>query len=265
MATTKIVSPAEFREARINLLTKEKEASRAYDALIAQRRQLPVVEVTKPYTFSTLDNNNNNNDAKPQQTVTVTLQDLFAGRRQLIIYHFMFSPSAEAGCSSCSLVADSLPPLEHLHSHSTSLVVVSRAPMEKIAAYKKRLGWSFPWVSSYDSDFSFDMHVSMDESRVPIEYNYRDKAELLQTGHDFRTSGEQQGVSVFYRGGYGFGEQGKVYHTYSAYARGVEPLVNTMALLDMTPLGRQDGEIKGEGLGYRRRDEYSEKELQGLH
>jgi len=257
MAAVPVVSPAEYRSARLDLLTKEKEATRARDALAAERRKLPIVEVTKSYTFT---------GAGPDGAKkTVSLSDLFEGRRQLIIYHFMFEPSSEVGCSSCTLTGDSFPPLEHLHSRSTTFVVVSRAPIEKLEAYKKRMGWTFPWVSSHDSDFNYDMHVTEDEAVRPVEYNFKSKEDLEKAGQDFFGRGEQPGTSVFYRGDGKIGEVGKIYHTYSTYARGGEHIVNTFSWLDMTPLGRQDGETGYEGLGFRRRDEYTEEDLKGLH
>jgi predicted dithiol-disulfide oxidoreductase (DUF899 family) len=252
-----VVSPAEYRSARLSLLAKEKEATRARDSLSTERRKLPMVEVTKPYTFTGMGPGSGKK--------TLTLSDLFFGRRQLIIYHFMFDPKWDAGCSSCSLLGDSIPPLEHLNARSTTFVAVSRAPIEKIAAYKKRMGWTFPWVSSYDSDFNYDMHVTENEAVHPVEYNFRNKEELAKRGQDFFARGEQPGTSVFYRGDGKIGEEGNIYHTYSSYARGGEHLVNTFSWLDMTPLGRQDGESGLEGLGFRRHDEYSEEELKGLH
>ncbi|KAA8642794.1 DUF899 domain-containing protein [Aspergillus tanneri] len=254
MSAVQVVSPAEYRAARLSLLEKEKEATRALDALAAERRQLPIVEVTKSYSFSIIC-------PKDGQRHDIGLSDLFFGRRQLIIYHFMFDPSWEAGCSGCTLMGDSFPPLEHLHSRSTSVVAVSRAPIEKIEKYKKRMGWTFPWVSSYGSDFNYDMHTTQDEAIRPVEYNYKAKDELP----DFLTKGEQPGSSVFYRGDGKIGEVGKIYHTYSTYARGGEHLINTFGWLDMTPLGRQDGESGHPGLGFLRKDEYSQEELKGLH
>lgn len=252
-----VVSPAEYRSARLSLLEKEKEATRVLDTLAAERRKLPAVEITKPYKFTAV--------AKDGEKKTVSLSDLFFGRRQLIIYHFMFDPSWDAGCPSCSVMGDSFPALEHLNSRSTSVVAVSRAPIEKIDAYKKRMGWSFPWVSSYGSDFNYDLHVSQDEAIQTIEYNFRDKDELQKAGQDYFAKGEQPGNSVFYMGDGKTGEQGKIYHTYSTYSRGGEHLINTFGWLDMTPLGRQDGESGHGGLGFRRRDEYTEDELKGLH
>lgn len=253
-----MVDPAEYRAKRLSLLAKEKEATRVNDALAAERRQLPVVELRKPYTFTIIS-------PKDGQKKEVTLLDLFSGRRQLIVYHFMFDPSWEVGCSSCTLLGDSFPTLEHLHSRSTSIVAISRAPVEKIEAYKQRMNWTFPWASSYGSDFNYDMHVTQDESVCEVEYNFKNKDELLKLHQDVFTKGEQPGTSVFYRGDGKIGEVGKIYHTYSTYARGGERLINTFGWLDLTPLGRQDGETGNVGLGFLRKDEYTEAELRGLH
>lgn len=208
----------------------------------------------KTYTFTGIC-------PKDGQKKEGTLLDLFCGRRQLIVYHFMFDPSWEAGCPGCSLVGDSFPALEHLHFRSTSIVVVSRAPIEKIEAYKKRMNWTFPWVSSYGSDFNYDMHVTQDESVREVDYNFKNKDELRKLPQDVFTKGEQPGTSVFYRGDGKIGEVGKIYHTYSTYARGGEHLINTFGWLDLTPLGRQDEEAGPD----RRKDEYTEDELKGLH
>jgi predicted dithiol-disulfide oxidoreductase (DUF899 family) len=162
-------------------------------------------------------------------------------------------------------MGDSFPSLEHLHSRSTSVVVVSRAPVEKLETYKKRMGWTFPWVSSFGSDFNYDMHVTQDEAICEVDYNFKNKGELLKLPEDDFTRGEQPGTSVFYRGDGKVGEEGKVYHTYSTYARGSEHLINTFGWLDLTPLGRQDGETGNDGVGFRRKDEYTEDELRGLH
>lgn len=253
----KIVSPAEYRTARLNLLAKEKEATAMRDALAAERRKLPAVEVTKPYVFT-------GRSASGEET-RLTLADLFEGRRQLVIYHFMFDPSWDTGCSSCSMLADSIPPLEHLHSRSTSFAVVSRAPIDKIERFKARMGWAFPWVSSEGGSFNYDMHVTQDESVGEVEYNFRRKDELLSKGLDFMTTGEWPGTSVFYRGdGERVGEKGKLYHTYSCYARGGEHLITTLSFLDLTPLGRQDAQSGYEGIGFALRDEYTDKDLKGI-
>jgi len=251
MATAKIATPSEHRSARIALLEKEKNLTRARDALAAERRNLPIVEVTKPYTFTALD-------ASGKET-SVTLLDLFGSNRQLIIYHFMFDPAWDAGCSSCSFFADHIPPLDHLASRDTAFLCVSRAPIAKIDAYKKRMGWTFPWVSSHGNDFNFDFHVSQDANIAPVEYNYKNEDEIKAKGLEFQLKGEMPGHSCFVKGGNGVGEEGKVYHTYSSYARGGDGLLGTYMWLDMTFLGRQDGKAT-DSLGFQRRDEYEKRD-----
>jgi predicted dithiol-disulfide oxidoreductase (DUF899 family) len=197
----------------------------------------------------------------------VTLADLFDGRPQLIVYHFMFSPDWDAGCASCSLLGDSVPDLRHLHGHSTTFVAVSRAPIDKINAYKARMGWSFPWVSSSGSSFNYDFGATQDDAVAPVSYNFKTKVELEDRGMAYFARGEQPGHSIFVRGGgvgVGVGDPGKVYHSYSSYARGGEPIINTLTWLDMTPLGRQDGVSGVGGLGFKRHDEYSADDLKGL-
>jgi len=254
MTGVKIVSPSEYLPLRLSLLEAEKKNTRERDALSRQRRTLPVVEVTTDYTFT-------NEDGKK-----VTLAQLFDGRPQLIIYHFMFSPDWDAGCPSCSLFADSIPDLRHLNGHSTTFVAVSRAPIEKVKAYKKRMGWKFPWVSSFETSFNYDFHVTQDEAVAPVLYNWKTKEEMEKRGIGFFAKGEQPGHSVFIIGGdlTGLGDEGKVYHSYSSYARGGDSFINTATWLDMTPLGRQDGVSGVEGLGYKRHDEYTEEDLKGL-
>ncbi|KIW33054.1 hypothetical protein, variant [Cladophialophora immunda] len=254
MANVKIVSQAEYLPLRLSLLESEKENTRARDELARQRRSLPVVEVTTPYTFT-------NEDGKE-----VSLVDLFDGRPQLIIYHLMFSPDWEAACASCSLLGDSVPDLRHLHGHSTTFVAVSRAPIDKIRAYKQRMGWTFPWVSSSGSSFNYDFGATQDEAVRPIQYNFKDKEEMEKRGLAHFARGEQPGHSVFVLGGplTGIGDDGKVYHSYSSYARGGEPIINTFTWLDMTLLGRQDGLSGVGGLGFKRHDEYTAEDLKGL-
>ena len=163
----------------------------------------------------------------------------------------MFPPSAEQGCNSCSTLADHIPHLSHLHSRDTAFAVVSRTPIDKINAFQKRMGWTdrFPWYSSHGGEFNFDFHVSKDAddeygTKVPVEYNYKSKEELEGRGMRFAVAGEQPGLSCFLMGRSGDGgrvKEGQIYHTYSSYARGVEVLLGTYALLDLTHLGRQDG------------------------
>ncbi len=216
-----VVSRDEWLATRKQLLIKEKESTRARDALSAEHRRLPIVKIDKDYVFE-----GPNGPAR--------LFDLFDGRLQLIIYHFMFDPGWHEGCSNCSFLADNIGHLAHLHSRDTSLAVVSRAPLAKIEPFKTRMGWAFPWFSSLGTDFNYDFHVTPDEAVVPIEYNYLDKAALERAGMTWHQGGEQYGLSVFVRDG----EQ--IFHTYSTYARGVDLLLGLYNYLDLTPLGRQE-------------------------
>ena len=225
-----IVSETEWQAARDALLAKEKEATRARDALAAERRRLPRVRIEKEYTFE-----------GPQGEVA--LPELFEGRRQLLLYHFMFGPNQDAGCDGCSMFVDQIGHLAHLHARDTSFAAVSRAPTEKIGAYKERMGWTFPWVSSFRSDFNVEFGVG---PQTPQEGVYQD--------------GETFGLSVFLRDG------DEVYRTYFTSARGVEALGSVWTLLDLTPLGRQE-EWEDSPDGYpqtkpyqwwRRHDEYGE-------
>ncbi len=192
MSVPRVVSPDEWSVARKELLAKEKELTRQRDALNAERRRLPMVKMDKEYTFEGPEG-------------TVGLLDLFAGRRQLIVRHFMFDPSWEDGCQSCSAGAAEIAAglLDHLHTRDTTFVAVSRAPLAKIEAYKERKGWTFPWYSSFGSDFNYDFHVTLDESVAPIEYNYRTRAEHEQGGASGFFEGEQPfeapGQSCFLR------------------------------------------------------------------
>lgn len=221
LALPKVASREEWLAARKQLLAREKELTRHRDAVNAERRRLPMVEIDKAYAF---DGPNG----------TLRLVDLFDGRRQLIVYHFMFDPDWDEGCPNCSLLIDNIGHLAHLRARNTSLVLVSRAPLAKLAAFKARMGWTVPWYSSFGSDFNYDFHVSHDEAVAPVEYNYRDKAELLRKGEDYFTTGESHGLSVFLRDGE------RVFHSYSTYARGADLLVGTYNYLDLTPLGRQE-------------------------
>lgn len=215
-----VVSREEWLEARRALLVKEKEMTRMRDRVNAARLALPWVKVDKDYVF----------DAP---TGAKTLTDLFDGRSQLVIYHFMFGPDWEAGCPGCSFLADHLDgAIVHLNNHDVSFVCVSRAPLDKIEAYKRRMGWHFPWVSSFGSDFNFDYHVSFtreDLAAGPVFYNYRETP--AEQAHD-----ELPGLSSFYRDA-----DGTVFHTYSNYARGGEEMLGTMMILDCAPLGRNEG------------------------
>ena len=196
----RIVSREEWQRARDQLLVKEKAATRARDALAAERRRLPMVRIEKDYAFE-------------GPSGKVRLPDLFEGRRQLIVYHFMFAPDVDgwpsAGCPGCSLVVDNIGHLAHLHARDTSLALVSRAPLVNLESYKQRMGWTLPWVSSAGTDFNEDFGVTTAE-------------------------GENFGLSVF------LCESGAVFSTYFTNARGVEVLLSNFTLLDMTPFGRQE-------------------------
>ena len=227
MSLPEVVSRDEWLVARKRLLAEEKEMTRRRDALNAERRRLPMVEVVKDYVFTGPGGE-------------VSLLDLFEGRRQLIVGHFMFDPSWEDGCPSCSAGADEISDglLEHLHSRETTLAQVSRAPLETIERYKARKGWRFPWYSSYGSDFNYDFQVTMDDSVAPVEYNYRTALEHAQAGTNMFVESEQPfempGTSYFLRDGE------RVFHTYSNFARGAEMTGGSYYFLDLTALGRQE-------------------------
>lgn len=220
MTVPQVVSRDEWLAARLDLLAQEKEATRMQDAVAARRRELPMVRIDKEYTFE-------------GPAGRVRLVDLFEGRRQLIVYHFMFDPSWEDGCTSCSFAVDNVGRLGHLHASDTSFVLVSRAPLTKLEKFQARLGWTIPWYSSAGTDFNYDFHVTNDESVAPVEYNYKDKATLEREGIAFLGEGDAHGLSVFFR------EDDAVFHTYSTYGRGPEALLSTYHYLDLTPLGRQ--------------------------
>src|SRR5262249_13997554 len=196
----RIATPAEWQDARDKLLVKEKAATRLRDALAAERRRLPMVRIEKDYVFE--------GEYGPAH-----LRDLFEGRRQLILYHFMFAPDVpgwpDAGCDGCSWYADNVGNLSHLHARDTSFAVVSRAPLANILAYRKRMGWTFPWLSSADSDFNVDFGMTT-------------------------AAGERSGTSVFLR------DRDTVFRTYFTTGRGDEMLGGFWAFLDLTPLGRQE-------------------------
>jgi predicted dithiol-disulfide oxidoreductase (DUF899 family) len=161
------------------------------------------------------------------------LNALFDGRRQLIVYHFMFDPAWDKGCSGCTGYVDALGDLSMLHDRDTTFVLVSRAPLAKLAAYKAQKEWSVPWFSSFGSDFNYDFHVTLDGNVAPVEYNYRNKAEMEARKGPNLMEGEAHGLSVFFR------LDDDIFHTYSVYARGVESLTDAYSLLDTTPYGRQ--------------------------
>lgn len=220
MTQPRVVSRDEWLAARLELLAKEKELARAQADLDARRRELPMVRLEKEYKLVGPDG-------------PVSLLELFGDRPQLIVYHFMFDPSWDEGCPSCSLLTDNIGHLSHLHENGTSLVLVSRAPLAKIQAFGARMGWTVPWYSSFETDFNYDFHVTNDEAKAPVEYNYKDAATLERENLGYHMSGESPGLSVFLRDG------DTVFHTYSAYARGLDRLLGTYHYLDLTPLGRQ--------------------------
>ncbi|PTM94316.1 DUF899 domain-containing protein [Mycoplana dimorpha] len=229
-----IVSREAWLKARTALLALEKEETRLRDKVRAERLALPWVKVDKAYTFDTPDGKK-------------TLADLFEGRSQLMVYHFMFGPDWQAGCPGCSFVADHIDGmLPHLNHHDVTFVCVSRAPLDRIEAYKKRMGWHFPWVSSYGSDFNFDYHVSFTReelARGTVDYNYRETPS--EQAHD-----ELPGMSAFFKD-----EAGTVYHTYSGYARGGEEILGTLMVLDRAPKGRNE---TGTLSFVKRHDEYED-------
>ena len=224
----------EWLAARHDLLKAEKELTRLNDDLARQRRELPWVRIEKDYVFDTEEGE-------------ATLADLFRGRSQLIVYHFMYGPDWDEGCPSCSGVADGFDETHlHLHNHDVAFTAVSRAPLEKLVAYRERMGWSFPWASSGRTDFNFDFNVSFTEESVATgqTYNFRelegwqvDPAQLPYEG---------PGMSAFAI------EDGVVYHTYSAYSRGLDALWTMWQWLDRAPLGRSEGDLSW----FRRHDQY---------
>lgn len=214
-----IVSREEWLEARRRLLQLEKEETRLRDKVRAERRALPWVRMGKDYVFQAPDGEKR-------------LADLFDGRSQLIVYHFMLGPDWDAGCTGCSFHSDHVDgALVHLNNHDVTYVAVSRAPIEKIEAYRKRMGWKFPWVSSYGSDFNFDFHVSFTPEELAsgsVRYNFTEIPR--EQAHD-----ELPGLSSFHKN-----EKGEIFHTYSTYARGGEELIGTLMILDRAPFGRNE-------------------------
>ncbi|WP_413989477.1 DUF899 domain-containing protein [Labrys okinawensis] len=235
MTAHPVVSREEWLAARKALLVKEKEATRARDRLNAERLALPWVRVDKPYEFDTPHGRK-------------SLADLFAGRSQLIIYHFMLGPDWTAGCTGCSFLADHFDgALPHLEHHDVTLTAVSRAPLAKIEAYKARMGWRFPWVSSHGGDFNFDYHVSFEPAELKsgaVFYNFREIP-------GSEANDELPGLSAFYKN-----EDGTIFHTYSSYARGGEEMIGTLMILDLAPKGRNEGSTMD---FVRRHDEYESK------
>jgi predicted dithiol-disulfide oxidoreductase (DUF899 family) len=225
MTLPKVVSREEWLAARKALLAEEKAMTRARDELSTRRRELPMVLVDTDYRFQ-----------GPQGEVG--LIDLFEGRRQLIMQHFMFDPEWDEGCSSCTAGADELSDglLAHLEVRDTTFAMVSRAPLDKLERYKAKRGWNFPWYSSYGSPFNYDYDVTIDASVAPVMFNYRtlDELEAHDMGWMREGSWEQPGYSCFLRDG------DRVFHTYSVFARGTEALGGSYYFLDLTALGRQE-------------------------
>ena len=217
MKRSRIVSRDEWLVARKDLLTREKELTRLRDEVSRHRRELPWVKIDKEYVFDGPDGRE-------------TLADLFGGRSQLVVYHFMLGPGWKEGCKSCSYLADHFDGANwHLPHRDVTFVVVSRAPLSEIEPFKKRMGWRFKWVSSHGNDFNFDYHVSATEdeqAKGKVYYNYK-TSELM--------SDELPGLSVFYKD-----ENGDVFHTYSTYARGLDILVGAYNFLDVVPKGRDE-------------------------
>lgn len=221
-----VVSHAEWLAARKALLAEEKSLTRARDALSAKRRRLPMVKLEKDYVFTGPEG-------------SVTLLELFDGRRQLYVHHFMWNEERQQHCPGCSSAADVVFNNPHLWTQlaerDVTFVAISRAPLARIEERKAEKGWSFPWVSSAGSDFNYDFHVTLDERKAPIEYNYRNKAELIAAGIQAgQLKGDWTVNSVFLRDG------DAVYHTYSAFARGLDHLCTPYNYLDLTPYGRQE-------------------------
>lgn len=231
LADHPVVSREKWIAARKELLKKEKELYRTRDRLSAQRRELPWVKVDKNYVFEGPDGK-------------VSLSDLFRGRSQLIIYHFMFGPGWKEGCDGCSFLCDHFDSArQHFEHRDVAFATVSRAPYAEFAGFKKRMGWQFPWVSSANNDFNYDYHVSFTEEQVAkgeANYNYAPETE----------AGESHGMSVFYKN-----DAGEIFHTYSTYARGGEEALTTFMMMDLTPKGRNE---EGTMSWIRHHDKYGE-------
>jgi predicted dithiol-disulfide oxidoreductase (DUF899 family) len=233
-----IVSREEWTAKRKALLADEKEMTKHYDRLNAQRRRLPMVKIDKEYVFD-----------GPKGKAS--LQDLFEGRRQLIVYHFMFDPAWEKGCPGCTGFVDALGDLSLLNKADTTFGVISRAPLAKLEKYKAEKGWDINWLSSFGTDFNYDFHVTLDPKDPAREYNYRNKKETeAALGHEVKMEGESHGLSVFFR------VQDELFHTYSAYARGTESLTDAYRMLDVTPYGRQQ-EFEDSPAGWPQKPTYS--------
>ena len=237
-----VVSREEWLSARRALLLQEKEETHLRDRVNAARLALPWVKVEKDYMFDTADGRR-------------SLAELFEGRSQLIVYHFMLGPDWEAGCPGCSFLSDHFDgALPHLNHHDVTLTAVSRAPLANIEAYKKRMGWRFPWVSSAGSDFNFDYRVSFSEGDLEsgsVEYNFERQPVGARGDNE-----ESPGLSAFVKDA-----DGTVYHSYSGYARGIEPLIGTLMILDRAPKGRNEQDHIMDFV--RRHDEYADEPKAG--
>jgi predicted dithiol-disulfide oxidoreductase (DUF899 family) len=233
MPDNKVVPHEEWLKARLDLLAAEKEFTRQRDALTRRRMAMPWERVEKPYRFKGPDG-------------SLSLAELFDGRSQLVVYHFMLGPDWEEGCKSCSFWADNFNGIPiHLNHRDVTFTAVSRAPLAKIEAYRKRMGWSFPWVSSHGSDFNFDYQVSATPEELAegkLYYNYAVRP---------NTVSEQVGISVFYRN-----EADAVFHTYSCYQRGVEMVNGAYHFLDLVPKGRDEDGLRFTMEWLRRHDQY---------
>jgi len=231
--THTVVSRDEWLEARTQLLSKEKEFTRLRDQLSRQRRDLPWVRVEKDYVFE--------GPHGPQ-----TLPELFAGKSQLIVYHFMFDPRDDEGCPSCSFWADNFDGIDvHLNQRDVSFVAISRAPFSQIETFKQRMGWSFTWVSSFGTDFNYDFDVSFTPEQLAngeAYYNYRPGNPGMP---------DREGISVFYQD-----QNGDVFHTYSAYARGIDMVNGAYQFLDMAPKGRDEAGHDNPQYWVRHHDKY---------
>ena len=233
----KVVTEAEWIAARKDLLVKEKKLTRQRDELAAERRKLPWVKVDKKYVFETSSGKK-------------TLAELFGGKSQLAIYHFMFGPDWEQGCPSCSLIADHLDHLGiHLAQRDVRLTIVSRAPLAKIDEFKKRMGWKFPWASSYGSEFNSDFGVSVPKESADKKYIYNYALTKFP-------SEERPGMSVFYKNA-----NSEVFHTYSVYGRGLEDFMSIYAILDRAPKGRDEAGLPHGMAWVRHHDRYPESNI----
>jgi predicted dithiol-disulfide oxidoreductase (DUF899 family) len=253
MTTHATATPEQWLAARLELLEAEKELTRHSDEVARRRQELPWVPVEKEYRFGTEDGD-------------ASLADLFAGRSQLLVYHFMFGPEYTAGCPACSAIADGFDRSHvHLANHDVTLMAISRAPVAALSGYRQRMGWTFPWASSGGSDFNYDFNTSVTEEQQrsgAVDYNYREmdtswlESDLAATG-GVATMAELTGtdVATYTREAPGMSafalEDGVVYHTYSTYARGLDAVWAMYQWLDRAPLGRNET-----GLWFRRRDEY---------